>query len=263
MAATLFSEHSRSPHRLLVSAIAVRGFTNERSEFLLTTLPVVEPAATPSDTVILPHFAEGGGWTTQVVLVNPGETASNGAVNFFNSAGQIVRTVPYFIAPRSAMRIPGAGTEGSTQTGSIRIVPGENTVAPSATSIFSFVNGNATVTVAGLPAIRNGTAFRLYVEAIGATQSGLAIANPSSSPVSVDLELMRLDGSSTGLSTRLNLPRKRTDFWIPDRDFRVRIASGSFPGRAANCLRGARGRHRSARPDQRTPRFPDNNDPAR
>ena len=190
----------------LVSAVAVRGFTNERSEFLLTTLPVIDPAVTPSDTVILPHFAEGGGWTTQVVLVNPAETASNGAVNFSNPAGQILRTVPYFIAPRSAMRIPGSGIEGSTQTGSIRIVPGENTVAPSATSIFSFVNGNTTVTAAGLPAIRNGTAFRLYVEAMGATQSGLAIANPSSSPVSVDLELMRLDGSSTGLSTRLNLP---------------------------------------------------------
>ena len=190
----------------LVSAVAVRGFTNERSEFLLTTLPVIDPAVTPSDTVILPHFAEGGGWTTQVVLVNPAETASNGAVNFSNPAGQILRTVPYFIAPRSVMRIPGSGIEGSTQTGSIRIVPGENTVAPSATSIFSFVNGNTTVTAAGLPAIRNGTAFRLYVEAMGATQSGLAIANPSSSPVSVDLELMRLDGSSTGLSTRLNLP---------------------------------------------------------
>jgi hypothetical protein len=104
------------------------------------------------------------------------------------------------------MRIPGAGTQGSAQTGSIRVLPGENTVAPSATSVFSFVNGNATVTAAGLPAIRNGTAFRLYVEATGGTRSGLAIVNPSSSPVSVDLELMRLDGSSTGLSTRLNLP---------------------------------------------------------
>jgi hypothetical protein len=190
----------------LVSAIAVRGFTNERSEFLLTTLPVVEPVATPSDTVILPHFAEGGGWTTEVVLVNPGETSCNGAVHFLNSAGQVVRTVSYFVPPRSGIRIPGAGTGGSTQTGSIRIFPAENSVAPSATSIFSFVDRNVTVTTAGLPAIRNGTGFRLYVEATGATQSGLAIANPSSSPVSVDLELMRLDGSSTGFSTKLNLP---------------------------------------------------------
>ena len=191
---------------LLVSAIAVRGLTNERSEFLLTTLPVVEPAATPGNTVTLPHFAEGGGWTTQVVLVNPGETASNGTVNFLNSAGEVVRTALYSIAPRSAVRIPGAGAGGSIQTGSIRILPGENTIAPSATSIFSFVSRNTTVTVAGMPAIRNGTAFRLYVEAMGAIQSGLAIANPASSPVSVDLELMRLDGSSTGLSARLNLP---------------------------------------------------------
>jgi len=45
-----------------VSVIALRGLTNERSEFLITTLPVTDLTAAPSDsTLIFPHFADGGG----------------------------------------------------------------------------------------------------------------------------------------------------------------------------------------------------------
>ena len=56
---------------LPVAVIALRGFVNERSEFLMTTLPVAPLTAGPADTVYFPHFAAGGGWTTQVILVNP------------------------------------------------------------------------------------------------------------------------------------------------------------------------------------------------
>src|SRR5213078_1273553 len=54
-----------------VSVIALRGLTNERSEFLITTLPVADlSAAASSETILFPHFADGGGWTTQILLVN-------------------------------------------------------------------------------------------------------------------------------------------------------------------------------------------------
>src|SRR5207244_11460604 len=45
-----------------VAAIALRGLTNERSEFLITTLPVTTTTA-QSGSLIFPHFADGGGWT--------------------------------------------------------------------------------------------------------------------------------------------------------------------------------------------------------
>src|SRR5262249_27131239 len=43
-----------------VAAIAIRGFLNERSEFLATTLPVADPDALPSGSVYFPQFADGG-----------------------------------------------------------------------------------------------------------------------------------------------------------------------------------------------------------
>jgi hypothetical protein len=71
-----------------VSVIVLRGLTNERSEFLVTTLTVADlsaPAAT--DTIVLPHFADGGGWTTQIILVNPSDGILTGAVRFLDRSG--------------------------------------------------------------------------------------------------------------------------------------------------------------------------------
>ena len=71
---------------------AIRGYLTERSEFLMTTMSVIDlvlPAAT--DTVVLPHFADGGGFITQFVLVNPRDDTLNGTLQFF-STGSVTPT---------------------------------------------------------------------------------------------------------------------------------------------------------------------------
>ena len=61
-----------------------------------------------------------------------------------------------------------------------------------------------TASEAGVPAT-SGTAFRIYVESSGSAgqastiQSGIAVANNTSTPTSVILELSNLDGSTAGL----------------------------------------------------------------
>ena len=94
----------------LVSAIALRGFNNERSEFLMTTLPVVQPGAATTGPVTVPYFADGGGWTSQVVMTNPINDTLIGLVQFVGTEGQILRTQPFSIAPRSSARIQTDGT---------------------------------------------------------------------------------------------------------------------------------------------------------
>src|SRR5207253_7244043 len=66
-----------------VSVVALRGFTNERSEFLITTLPVTSLSTAPEQTVIFPQLADGGGWSTQIVLVNPTDNDLTGTIEFF------------------------------------------------------------------------------------------------------------------------------------------------------------------------------------
>jgi hypothetical protein len=207
-----------------IAAIALRGFTNERSEFLITATPVTDLATSvpTGETIIFPHFAEGGGWTTQVVLVNPTDTALSGNLQFVNPSGaaatltvdgQSGTTFPYTIAPRSARRFQSSGL-GATQSGSARVTPSAGGRTPSGVVIFTYKAGGITVSEAGVPALRTGSAFRLYAEAagnfeasaIGSIETGLAIANSSASAANVTFELTRLDGTSTGLTGSATVP---------------------------------------------------------
>src|SRR5262249_58778090 len=82
-----------------VGVIALRGFTNERGEFLMTTLPVANlNESASSDTVFIPHYADGGGWTTQVILISKTDASISGLVQFTGSGGT---ATSYSIAPRA------------------------------------------------------------------------------------------------------------------------------------------------------------------
>ena len=207
-----------------VAAIALRGFTNERGEFLLTTLPVSPLTAAAGQTVYFPHFADGGGWTTQVILVNPTDNTLTGAVQFLEQGtgaaaaqpvsmtidGLTASTFSYTIPGRSSQRLQTAGTDSSVQAGSVRVTPSTNAQAPSGLAVFSLKSGGVTVAEAGVSAAQTGQAFRLYAEATdaagGSIQTGIAIVNPSSSGIVVTFELLTLGGGSTGLTGSVSVP---------------------------------------------------------
>jgi hypothetical protein len=211
-----------------VSAIALRGFTNERGEFLMTTLPVSPLAQGFQGSVMMfPHFVEGGGWTTGVVLINPTDAPLSGRVEFLgrgagNSTdpvrvrikGDYRSTFSYSIPPRSEYRLDTERFIDAIKTGSVRITPDPNNATPSGLALFSYKNRGITVSEASVPASAAGTAFRLYVESFGgdgqtgSIRTGIALSNPSDSPVSVQFELRDLTGTPTGLSTTVNLPAR-------------------------------------------------------
>src|SRR5262249_1538219 len=68
-----------------VGVIALRSLTNERDDFLMSTLPVVDTTSMPVNiTQVIPDYADGGGWTTQIVLINPTSTRLTGNLQFLN-----------------------------------------------------------------------------------------------------------------------------------------------------------------------------------
>ena len=211
-----------------VAVIALRGFVNERSEFLMTTLPVAPLSAPAGGTVYFPHFTDGGGWTTQVILVNPTDALISGSVQFRSqgsattAAGAATLTLAdgrtgseftYSIPPRSATRLETANPAGSTQqSGSVRMVAGAGASVPSGVSVFAYERGGVTVSEAGVPASDPGAAFRMYVETSGApgqpgaARTGIALTNTSGTAAAVTLELTALDGTSTGPAASLPIP---------------------------------------------------------
>ncbi len=204
-----------------VAVVALRGLTNQRGEFLITTLPIADTsAAITTSTQVLPHFADGGGWTTQVVLVNPGNAAMSGNIQFLTTAGlpnsltansQTASTFAYMIPPQSSFDLQTAGAGSAVQSGSVQIVPGTGNGAPVPLSIFSYKPAGITVSEAGVPSV-SGATFRMYAEAsgvpgtIGSIETGLAIANTSSSPATVAFDLTDLNGQELGLTTTLTIP---------------------------------------------------------
>ena len=210
-----------------VAATALRGFTNERAEFLITALPVAPLAPAGGQTVLIPHYADGGGWTTLVLLVNPTDTAMVGTVQFLDQGSQtavaepIVVTVnhasgstfDYVVPPRSSVSLETSSPPDNVHVGTVRISASTEGGAPSAQAIFWFKDTQGvTVTQAGVESVTPAAAFRLYAEVsgapgeIGSIETGVAIHNTSTEAASIELELIDLDGSTEVAQATLVIP---------------------------------------------------------
>ena len=210
-----------------VSVVALRGLTNERSEFLITTLPVATLSANSNAEIFLPHFEDGSGWTTQIVLVNPTDEAIGGTVRFFGQGSGSVAAGPvtlmlddgqagsefsYSIAPGSSRRLRTSNPAGMLNVGSVRVAPDTGTSSPTALGIFSFESGGVTVSEAGVPSLPPGSGLRVYVESngtpgqVGSIRTGVAIANTGSTEESIVLELNDQQGNLVGQAATLQLP---------------------------------------------------------
>ena len=210
-----------------IAVIALRGFTNETGEFLMTTLPVSLLSSASEETVYFPHFAAGGGWVTQVILVNPTDSTITGTVGFLGKGSDTVAASPviltlddgstgsefdYLIPPRSSQRFTTGIPSGALKSGSVRATPKSGNAAASGLVVFSYTSGGKTLSEAGVPALPKGSAFRVYVEAsgtpgqMGSISSGLAITNVADTSNTVTLEVTHLNGSPAVTPTTLALP---------------------------------------------------------
>ena len=72
-----------------IAIVGLRGRTNQRGDFLITTTPPSNEADTPtSGDAFFPHIADSGGWATQFVLFSgTSEQTSSGALSFIGQNG--------------------------------------------------------------------------------------------------------------------------------------------------------------------------------
>jgi len=203
-----------------VSVIALRGLTNERGEFLVTTQPVVDTSAIPATgATALAHFADGGGWTTQVILINPTDSVLSGTIQFrgqgsASAAGTAVTVVAngqaasdfgYSLPRRSSVKLTTSGASSTTSAGTVRIVP-SSASAPSSMLVFSYKPAGVTVSEAGLTGA-SGNAFRVYAEISSVIKTGIAIANDNASASAIaTIELFRADGGPAGPAVSVSIP---------------------------------------------------------
>jgi hypothetical protein len=208
-----------------VGIIALRSLNNERGDFLMTTLPV-SPIAASDEPIVFPHFADGAGWSSQVVLVNPTDQLLTGTLDFVGQgsatssppsirvsiAGQSGSTFNYSLSPRSSQVFRTSGLPETLQAGSIQVTPGNGSRMPDGVVIFSQKKEGVTVSEAGVSASRANTAFRMYAEMSddGLIQTGVAVVNTSTEAANFRFELVTLAGTQLASSGTIRLaPRSK------------------------------------------------------
>lgn len=246
---------------LPVSVVTLRQLITARGESLFSSMPVADITQTSTDTLFLPHFATGGRWDTDIILINPTDEVITGRLGFispgivnppFTTPGITTlvpllgvaaqgNVYPYTIGPKGFVVVETLGALDIFVTvGSIRAVPDEGSVAPVGQAIFTFSPiplglGFIPVSEAGVSGAETGTAFRTYVEvsgdpgAVGSIRSGVAIHNIAFDPATVTLELTNLDGELLGVAESIVPGSGQRSFFI-DEVFPADVFAGPVNG---------------------------------
>src|SRR5262249_32582042 len=74
---------------LSLAAAAVSTFINEQSDFLMAPLPIADVGISETSPLIFPYYATGGGWQTEIRLVNPTDSPLSGVAQFYESANAL------------------------------------------------------------------------------------------------------------------------------------------------------------------------------
>jgi glucose/arabinose dehydrogenase len=176
-----------------VSVIAIRGAFNERSEVLMSLLPVTPINTAPSNRTFFPHRVLGDGWASEFLVINPAEVLISGLIVLTDPLGAVVETLSYTVPSRSSRRLIPATQSQTLRTGAARIVVTAGTV-PAAAVIYRYRAGTSPAAETIDPAIAPGTAFRGFGEFSAVTRTGLAVANASSQAVTVNVQIRTLSG---------------------------------------------------------------------
>jgi hypothetical protein len=208
-----------------VAAVALRVDTSAANP-VNTHVPIFNPYEVHARTQTLPHFVDGGGWSTLFYLINPTEAEVSGEVRLFKNGepGQrgvqaeiatergISSVFAFTIAPRGLFTLIGRGESADTISGFAEIVPAEGSNAPFAHATLLF-NGSG-IAATTVEAIDPASTFTMYVESTGtfpedlAARPALAVANSSETPATITFTLTGFDGTDSGLSGSITLPPK-------------------------------------------------------
>jgi Beta-propeller repeat len=225
---------------LPVFVTALRFFTNERNDSLLSVIPIADITTAVDQPIVISQFADGAGWKTRVVLVNNTEDEVRGQIRFVGHGsptnppqGVVVgndsgdnSVFEYDIQPRGFVQLQTNGLMENLSSGSVQIVPFSGSHTPAAFALLSdFIVDQAATAAAGdtrgntvfetsvegqLPA----TSLRFYAEGVGdfgaakpkSTRTSIAIANPSGQAATVQLEVTSFNDVRLGTSSPITIP---------------------------------------------------------
>jgi photosystem II stability/assembly factor-like uncharacterized protein len=191
-----------------LSVLALRLTTNQRREALLTTTPtadLTEPLR--STPLYFPHFVDGGGYSTKLILINTSRAPESGLISFFDDRGEPLAVnqvgpfgssfAPYYVQAGGVFVFQADGLPASVHEGSVQLAPTAGTSTPLAAGVFGFSRNGILVSESGIPAAEPTAHARIYVDQSDGYGTGIAIAAPGTSPTGVELKTYQTDGTTS------------------------------------------------------------------
>ena len=193
-----------SSHAIAITALRLT--TNQRGQTLLSTTPIVDMAApAPMSPPYLPQLADGGGYSTTMILLNPSQVPISGSFSVLNDDGGPLTiagaegvagsTFSYSIPARGTFVFQTSGATPGGTIGWIRLTPAQG-IAPIAAGVFSFSQGGILTTESGVPSATPTTRARVYVDQSQNHGTGIAIANPGAQPINVLIRAFQRNGAT-------------------------------------------------------------------
>jgi hypothetical protein len=173
----------------------------------LTTTPIADLThPLNSNPIYFPQFADGGGYTTSLVLLNTSGQTETGTLQLLDNSG-IPLTVhrvggatnssfQYSIPARGAFHFQSDGFSASTTAGWARLIPDSGTMAPIGSGVFTYNPAGILVSESGVPSAIPTTHARVYVDMSENHYTGLAVAKAGSAAASITVNAFQMDGVS-------------------------------------------------------------------
>jgi hypothetical protein len=188
-----------------LSVLAIRGTMNQRQQFIITTTPVADLTRSPgSSPLYFAQLADGGGYTTSLILMNTSSANETGTLQIMDNNGNPLAVNPaggasgssfnYSISPNGIVHFQTDGSPTNWKVGWVQLIPDSGTSTPIGSGVFGYNPVNVLVTESGVPSASGTTHARIYVDLSGNHNTGLAIANISGAAANITINVYQTDG---------------------------------------------------------------------
>jgi hypothetical protein len=190
-----------------LSVVALRLTMNQREETLLTSTPVADlTQGSTSTPIYFPQIADGGGYTTTVILLNTSNAVETGTMRLFNEIGSPLTvnqvngasgsSFDYSILPGGAFAFQTDASRAAVNVGWMELTPSGGTSVPVGAGLFQYSQSGILLTESGIPSVTPMTHARIFVDFSGGHNTGLALGNPEDTAINISLAAFQLDGTS-------------------------------------------------------------------
>ncbi len=199
-----------------LGALALRGTYNDQGQFIMTSIPARGDEVAPAgQTEALPQVADGGGYQTEWLMLNPSDAPLSGKIVFRKSDGSAwllsIQGTPaselqYSIPARGLIRWLTAGAVSDVGVGYCLLAPDPGQTPPAGGAVIRYLPGGVLRSETGLPFLPPSLSAGTYWEVGADLDTGVALVNTAERDQVVRLQLFLRDGSEQTRETQVSLP---------------------------------------------------------